>query len=153
MSSAANPLCPVTLYTPPPGDNHVAHPMVQLPSSESQPFTLTINPTTNTYQMSFQNQVTSAQDPNGWGVRIYIAAFQTTVSDPFWIDSVALAASGSDMEKTVTLLVAGQNTTTNIWVGAWWNNGAYGADKDGNDRYFAAHPYGGMHHTVPILVG
>ena len=153
MSSVANPLCPVTLYTPPHGDQHVPHPMVQLPSGQSQPFTLLIDPTTNTYRMSFQNQLTAQQDPDGFGVLIFIAAFHQTVSDSFWTGTVALAASGSQMEKTETLLVAGQNTTTNLWVGAWWNNGTYAADAAGVAAYFAAHPSGGVHHSVPVIIG
>ncbi len=153
MSSAANPLCPVTLYTPPPGDDHVPHPMVQLPSGQDQPFTLLIDPTTGTYRMSFQNQLTAQQDQNRWGVLIFIAAFHTTVQEAFWTTTVALAITGTDTEKTATLLVAGENTATSLWVGAWWNNGTFGADEAGVKAYFAAHPSGGVHHSVPVIIG
>jgi hypothetical protein len=154
MSETYNPLCPVTLYTPEHGDAHEPHPMVQLPPDQSQPFTLKFDPSTNTLRVTFKNDLTGEQDPQGLGVRIFFCAF--LVSQPstyIWSSSLGLAASGADRQKTQTVPLAAQTAPTTVWVGAWWDNGTYASTPAGIAAYFAAHPSGGMHHTVPILIG
>ena len=44
-------------------------------------------------------------------------------------------------------------SSTNLWVGAWWDNGTYGSNADGVRAYFQAHPNATGHHTVLVIVG
>jgi hypothetical protein len=153
MSEASNPLFPVTLFTPEHGDAHDPHPMVALPSGQSHPFKLLFDPGTNTLQVSFQNNLTSGQDPQGVGVRIFFCAFED--SDPstyIWSNTLGLTASGSGTQGSETIPLASQNVPTRVWIGAWWDNGTYASTAAGIAAYFAAHPSGGTHHTVPIRI-
>jgi len=47
----------------------------------------------------------------------------------------------------------GVSGASNLWVGAWWNDGALPDWQAGVTAQFAAHPEGGSHHTVPIRIG
>ena len=146
MSSVANPKCPVMKYVPAEGETH---PMVMLPPCDTQPFTLLKDSSpANTYSIRFHNEMTAGQGGNT--ARMYLAAFTTSVSDPTWTASVtaeigaiiSISFNTTDLESGVTL-----------WVGAWWNDGTYPGTEDGVVAYFADHPSGGEHHTVPIMVG
>jgi len=84
-------------------------------------------------------------------VRIFILAFHdATPSVPIWRNSFPLAKEGTNLQ---TLPLAGQNVPTSFLVGAWWNNGDFRSDEQGVSDYFAHHPVGGVHHTVPIRIG
>jgi len=127
--------------------------MVQLPSDQSQPFKLKFDPSTNTLRVSFKNDLTSQQDPQNLGVRIFFCAFLD--SDPatyIWSNTLGLAATGSGTQQTQTIPLAAQSAPTTVWIGAWWDNGTYASTPAGIAAYFAAHPSGGMHHTVPIRI-
>lgn len=153
MSQAANPTCPITQFTPGPGDPHSqAHPMVQLPSSQSQPFTLLKGPN-NTYNLTFENQIDGNANNHHPDARVYIAAFVTEVSTPTWTHSVKVPAGTPNNSVEVDIPAADIGSSTHIWMGAWWNDGTYPDTLQGIKDYFAAHPSGGNHHTVPIIPG
>lgn len=149
MSSAADPIFPVTLFTPSGGGPHdTAHPMAQLPSTQSQPFTLDrdVDPPRNRYSIRFENQLASGSA----SVRIYLIAFTISVSSPTWTGSMGLS-TGNTSRFQFTQGDIG--SATNLWVGAWWDDGTYPATTAGIEAYFTAHPSGGGHHTVPIIPG
>jgi hypothetical protein len=143
MSSASNPNCPTTLFTPTSGPD-IAHPMVQLPSTESQPFTLLKN-ADGGYMMTFLNQMPAGSN----AVRIYIASYQGGDSNPKATFSALLVQGFLQLPFGANDLRGG----TSLWAGAWWDDGTYPNTPAGIASYFVAHPSGGIHHTVPIILG
>jgi len=113
------------------------------------PFTLVPVPGSNPeyYQLGFANPGCNQY------VRVYIMAFQSSQpSNPIWSDmSIMLApwTPNSRSAATQSLLKSSLGNADTIWAGVWWDNGAYATAQ----AYFAAHPEGGGHHTVPILIG
>jgi hypothetical protein len=149
MSEAANPICPVVLYTPEGHDHHEAHPMIQLPSGQTQPFTLLKDtPPPNTYTIEFNNTMTAG--PNIQNARMYLAAFTTSVSSPNWWSTLSVPIGELQQIQFTT---ADLNGGTSLWAGAWWDNGTFPDSEQGVKDYFAEHPSGGIHHTVPIILG
>jgi hypothetical protein len=145
MSSQANPLCQVVLYTPPGG---ISHPMVQLPPTCPQPFTLLPNPGgTNYYETTFHCQDVSAN------VRIFAMVYANAPAAPVWTTSIQLAPPPGE-NKALGFLARQITGAGHLWIGAWWDNGTYGSgDQAQVIQYFTDHPYDPNHHTVPILVG
>ena len=98
--------------------------------------------------MLFRSEMTAGQ--GGDTARMYVAAFTTSVSKPTWTGSlIAEMAAVASISFTATDLDGG----TTLWAGAWWDDGTYPGTEQGVVAYFADHPSGGEHHTVPILVG
>jgi hypothetical protein len=143
-SSSANPT--LSTRTVPADGHHVAHPAVNEP--DAMPFTLLANsgPAPVTYSLTFDNSGGSQS------VRVYLKAFSSAnSSETLWsYINVTLAASGNQKNRQ-TLVVEKSliGAADTLWVGAWWDDGTYSTA----DTYFAAHPTGGGHHTVPILIG
>ena len=144
-SSGANPTMTTKLIQG--DDRHPDHPAINpLPNP---PFTLLPSPDIDpeSYQLGFAN---SGCDQ--W-VRIYIMAFPSSQpGSPTWSDmSIILApwTPSSRSAATQSFLKSGLGDADTLWVGVWWNDGTYATAAD----YFAAHPEGGGHHTVPILIG
>ena len=152
MSSASNPICPVTLFTPDGGGGHhdVAHPMTQLPAGQTEPFTLLKNtpPPEHTFSVQFDNQLTAG--PGIQNARAYLAAFTTSVSSPAWTGTLSVPTGET---QGISFTRADLNGGTDMWMGTWWDDGTYPATEQGVIAYFEAHPNGGMHHTVPIRIG
>ncbi len=127
--------------------------MVTLPDGASQPFSLRTDPRTNWYRMWFQFSIPAAQNPNNWGARMFAATFKTSIDNPIWTTSMPMAVSGVLSRTLFILQHQDLGEATDLWVGAWWDNGAYGTGtREDTLRYFAAHPTGGVHHTVPIRI-
>jgi hypothetical protein len=146
MSSSSNPLSELNLA---PADHHaVAHPKVDMLAARP-PFTLLKNPDNTTYQMSFRNQTTDR-------ARVFLMGFTTSASSPLWTNGslTVPVAPGPNSIHAIAFSVAELNGSTNIWVGAWWDDGTYGSGNTTDTlRYFSDHPDTTGHHTVPILVG
>jgi hypothetical protein len=148
MSSSSNPLCELNLA---PADHHahtIAHPMVVILAS-NPPFTLLKNPGTNNYQLSFRNQTSAA-------ARVFAMGFTTSSSSPLWsTGSLTLAAaSPQGVIYQLPFSVADLNGSTNLWLGAWWDDGTYGTGTPAEiASYFSDHPDTTGHHTIPVLVG
>lgn len=153
MSEAYSPLCPVILFTPAPGSDEVPHPMVTLPEGVTMPFTLRTDPMTNWYRMWFQFEIPAEQNPHNWGARMFAATFKTTIDSAIWTTSMPMTVSGMTSRTLFILQHRDLGDATDLWVGAWWDNGTYGQGaREDVMRYFTAHPAGGMHHTVPIRI-
>jgi len=148
-SSAADPTFLLEKFTPEPGDPHgTAHPMVKLPQDLSRPFTLLTNPPppADSYSIGFNCNL----GPNGGSARLYMAAFLTSVSSPTWWNSLAI---NSSEVKRVRFTKTDLGNGTNLWLGAWWDDGTYAGTLAGVTAYFAAHGIDGGHHSVPIITG
>ena len=133
MPSSSNPT--FNLYviwgTPP----HPDHPAVTMPDV---PFTLT-QVTPGNYQMTFTNSLERS-------VRIFCQAF-TQSANPLWSTADMVLQTRSSHMRLFPRSVL--NGATNIWLGAWWDDGSYATAA----AYFADHPSGGGHHTVPVTIG
>jgi hypothetical protein len=142
-SSSANPT--LTTSRIPPQGSHPAHPAVNPPAD--QPFTLLVNPSNPlTYSITFFNSGTDQS------VRIYLMAFLSSQpSNPIWSDASLTCPPNFQppYNNTVGFYKASLGNADTLWIGSWWNDGTYATAQD----YFAAHPEGGGHHTVPILIG
>lgn len=148
-SSAANPNCPVTLFTPGEHDHHnTPHPMVSLPSGLSQPFSLLINPNNAIYEMTFNDHV---NDPRF--VRIFAMIYSSDTSNPTFTSSFRLPQGGPINSGSFAFSSSESQGAANLWVGAWWDDGTYGTGTRQNViDYFSAHPFNEVHHTVPIII-
>ena len=155
MPQAANPTSDINLFTPPPGDPHsVPHPFIRLPSPLGPNFTLVKSPN-GLYQLSFSNGMAPSTNNNHAAARVYVAAFSTSVSSPDWTHTQSVPPNHDRMLTIVTIdfapgLISG---ATALWVGSWWDDGTYPDSQPGVIAYFADHPSGGSHHTVPIIPG
>jgi len=145
---------PGSAVHPPPDSPGIDHPRVTLPSDQSRPFTLRTDPTTNWYRMWFQYELGPGQNPNNWQVRVFAATFKTSVADPIWIASPVVATTGEYARNLFVLQHPELGDATDLWVGAWWDDGTYGTGARADViRYFTDHPAEGIHHTVPIRIG
>ena len=133
QSSSSNPT--FDLYVVSAAPNHPEHPALPMPDL---PFTLT-QVTPGNYQMKFDNSLEQT-------VRIFCQGF-TQPANPLWspLDMVLVTRSSHTLLFPRSLL----NGATTIWLGAWWDDGSY----TNAAAYFAAHPPGDGHHTVPITTG
>jgi len=132
-SSSSNPT--FDLYWVPAAPPHPDHPALTMPDL---PFTLT-QVTPGNYQMTFTNSLERS-------ARIFCLAF-TQQTNPLWSRADVVLATRSLYKVLLPKSVL--NGATTIWLGAWWDDGTY----QNAAAYFAAHPSGDGHHTVPITVG
>ena len=143
-SSSANPSLN-TVRIPVDG-NHPAHPAIASPAS--MPFTLLVNPNSNPVAYS----ITVFNSGTDQSVRIYVMAFlSSSPSSPIWTDASLTCPPNFQppYQNTMTFFKSSLGNADTLWIGAWWNDGTY----SNAEAYFAAHPEGGSHHTVPIIVG
>jgi len=149
MSSGYDPTFLISKYTPAPGDHHnVVHPIVELPSGLSQPFTLLTNPPPPDDMYSTGFDYYFWQGGGSAQVRIYMAAFASSVSSPTWWHSLSITSTSV---QRVRFPKSGLNGGTNLWIGAWWDDGTFAGDQQGVIAYFTAHGVDGGHHSVPII--
>lgn len=141
MSQAFNPVTQLVLADP--SQPNSTHPMVSLAPNNTQPFTLLKNPGVNQYSWTFNNQTRA-------NVRVYMIGFTTSEDNPLWTytNSVVVDSALTPVFRDTDL-----RSSTSLWVGAWWDNGTYGANADGVKAYFRSHPNATGHHTVPVIVG
>ena len=132
-SSSSTPT--FSLYVVAAAPPHPEHPAFTMPDL---PFTLT-QVTPGNYQMTLTNSLDQT-------VRVFMRGF-TQQSNPLWspLDIVLNTRSGHTVLFTRSLL----NGATTLWLGAWWDDGTY----TNAAAYFADHPAGGGHHTVPVTTG
>lgn len=140
MSQQSSPSTDLVLADPShPNDTH---PMISL-APNTQPFTLLKNPGSNDYQWNFNNRTSN-------NARVFYIGFTTSENNPLVTQTVqVVAGTGS----TIVVPAASLNSSTNLWLGAWWDNGTYGTDREGIRGYFRDHPNASGHHTVPVIVG
>ena len=143
-SSGANPT--FTTQRIPGDEHHPAHPAVNPPNNP--PFTLLVDPGSNpaTFTITFFNSSTDQT------VRIYLMAFNSSQpSNPLWTSASLTCPPNFQppYNNPITFNQASLGNSDTLWIGAWWNDGSYATAQ----AYFAAHPEGGGHHTVPILIG
>jgi hypothetical protein len=141
MSSKKAPVIKLIKFNAQPPDP--AHPMPQ-PSDWTSPYTLNSNDGGNEYSFVFDNECDQ-------GARIYVLVDSTSVSNAVYTGSAGYSALSSGGRFTIPK--SAFEGRTNLWLGAWWDDGTYGSDRQGVINYFTAHPSGVGHHTVPILVG
>jgi len=129
-----------------PEGSHPAHPAVNAPADP--PFTLLVDPGSNpaTYSITFFNSGTDQS------VRVYLMAFLSSQpSNPIWSDASLTCPPNFQppYNNKLTFSKSSLGNADTLWIGAWWNDGSYATAP----AYFTAHPEGGGHHTVPILIG
>jgi hypothetical protein len=143
-SSSANPTLQTRRIAPEGG--HPAHPAVNAP--DNPPFTLLVDPGSNpaTYTITFFNSGTDQT------IRIYLMAFLASdPSNPIWTDASLTCPPNFQQpyDNPKTFYKSSLGSSDTLWIGAWWDDGTYTTAQ----QYFAAHPEGGGHHTVPIVIG
>jgi hypothetical protein len=106
--------------------------------SPDPPFTLTQVAPGN-YQMTFLNSLEKT-------VRIFCQGFAQP-GIPLWSPLDMVLVTRSSFKFLFPKSVLGGAAT--IWLGAWWDDGTY-TDAA---AFFADHPAGGGHHTVPVTTG
>jgi hypothetical protein len=123
---------------------HPAHPAINEPGD--LPYTLLTTPDVDPpgYGLTFTNPACDQQ------VQVFIMAFQSLQpNSPTWSNmSVVLPPNSISFGQGLGILKSDLGGADTLWIGAWWN-GIYSTTQ----AYFADHPAGGGHHTVPITVG
>ncbi len=144
MGSANSLISRIDLYTAAHG-GMASHP--KLNPNHQQPFTLLKAPD-GSYVLTFINNLESQ-------VRVYVKGFSTSQNAPLWFTTRAVDRKHHphNTHHYVSFTPSDLNGATKIWVGCWWDDDTYPATSTGIEAYFTAHPEGGEHHTVPILVG
>jgi hypothetical protein len=142
-SDGSNPT--LTTRRIPPDGMHPAHPAVNAPANP--PFTLRVDPGVPAkYSLTFFNSGTDQS------IRIYLMAFLSSQpSNPTWTDASLTCPPNFQppYNNTVSWFQVSMGNADTLWVGSWWDDGTYATPQ----AYFTAHPEGGGHHTVPILIG
>ena len=132
-SSSSNPT--FAIYVVPAMHPHSEHPAFGQPEL---PFTLT--------QWSPGNYRITCRNPLQKNVRIFYQAF-TDQANPLWNPLPEQLAAGTT--RTLSFARSSLNGATTIWLGSCWDDDTYQSAA----AYFAAHPAGGGHHTVPVTTG
>lgn len=132
-SSSSNPTFTISVVAAKPP--HSEHPAFGLPEL---PFTLT--------QWSPGNYRITCSNPLRTNVRIFYQGFKDR-ANPLWNPFPEQLAAGTT--RTLSFAQSSLNGATTIWLGSWWDDDEYPTAV----AYFADHPAGGGHHTVPVITG